>query len=454
MRRWGPPCRPGVHAAIATLTDKVEALLWAPAVDKLPGFARLGVKLVRFIYAVLRDSVVGNLPMRAMGLVYITILSIVPLLAISFSVLRGFGFHKQMEPLLYELLAPLGEKGVELTNQVVGFVDNVQGYVGAAIGAMVLLIYTTLSMAEKVEDSLNFVWRVERSRNLARRLSEFLSVILLGPVVMVTAISLIAAAESTTVVRELRGIEAIGQTLLFAGQLVPYLLVVAGFSFVYWFLPNTRVRLVAALVGGLAGGLLWAASGTLFATFVVNSVRTMSIYATFAIVIIALIWLYLCWLILLVGAQVAFYVQHPEHLRLGFRRVTLGGRRREEIALSLMSLIAQRFRDGAKRLQMLDVAEELALPSLVISAVGQRLESAGLLTRTQKDELLPGRDPGQIRLTEILDAVREPQLMDVFPEGHWPAGVKRVATRVSGAIEQSLGTQSLYDIIDGPRAET
>lgn len=411
---------------------------------------RTGVKTLRFSYAVLRDAIAGNLPMRAMGLVYVTILSIVPLLAISFSVLRGFGYHKQMEPILYDLLRPLGDKGVELTNQVIGFVDNVQGYVGAAVGALVLLIYTTLSMAEKVEDSLNYVWRVERSRSITRRLSEFLSVILLGPVVMVTAISLIAAVESNAVVRDLRGIEPIDQTFLLAGQLTPYLMVVLGFSFVYWFIPNTRVRLYAALVGGLAGGLLWAASGQLFATFAANSVRTLSIYATFAIVIIALIWLYLCWLILLVGAQVAFYSQHPEHLRLGFRAISLGGRQREEIALSVMSLVAKRFRDGDQRVQMRDIAAELMLPSLVISAVGTRLESANLLTRTEKDELLPGRDPAQIRLGEILDAVREPQRIELFPEGRWPAGVQRVATSVSGAIESTLGDQNLYDILDTP----
>jgi membrane protein len=406
------------------------------------------VKLLRFVYAVLRDAGVGNLPLRAMGLVYITILSIVPLLAISFSILRGFGFHKQMEPILFEFLQPLGEKGIELTNQIVGFVDNVQGYVGAAVGALVLLIYTTLSMAEKVEDSLNFVWRVERSRSMARRLSEFLSVILLGPVVMVTAISLIAAVQSNEIVRELRGIETVQQTFLLAGQMTPYLMVMAGFSFVYWFIPNTRVRIYAALAGGLVGGLLWAASGQLFASFVANSVRTMSIYATFAVVILALIWLYLCWLILLVGAQVAFYVQNPEQLRVGFRRVTLGGRQREEIALSLMSLVARRFRDGDRRIKMQDVAGELGLPSLVISGVGDRLESAGLLMRTDKDELLPGRDPSQIALSEVLRAVREPQGMDMFPEGRWPNSVQSVATRISGAIESSLGDRNLYDIID------
>lgn len=425
-------------------------MLWAPAVGELPLLPRASLKVLRFTYAVLRDAIVGNLPLRAMGLVYITILSIVPLLAISFSVLRGFGYHKQMEPMLYEFLAPLGDKGVELTNQIIGFVDNVQGYVGAAVGALVLLIYTTLSMAEKVEDSLNFVWRVERSRSIARRFSEFLSVILLGPVVMVTAISLIAAVESNEVVRELRGFQTVEQTFLVAGQLTPYLMVIVGFSFVYWFIPNTRVRLGAALVGGIAGGLLWAASGQLFATFAANSVRTLSIYATFAIVIIALIWLYLCWLILLVGAQVAFYIQHPEHLRLGFRRINLGGRQREEIALSVMSLVARRFRDGGGSVPLRDVAAGLALPSLLIGEVRARLESAGLLIHTDKDQLLPGRDPGQISLKEVLDAVREPQRTDVFPEGHWPAGVQKVATRISSAIESSLGEQNLYDLIDAP----
>ena len=89
-----------------------------------------------------------------------------------------------------------------------------------------------------------------------------------------------------------------------------------------------------------------------------------------------------------------------------------------------------------------------ALPSLVISGVGQRLESAGLLTRTEKDELLPGRDPGQIRLSEVLSAVRDPQGIDIFPEGRWPTNVRHVASRISSAINTTLGDQSLYDILD------
>jgi len=427
--------------------DKLEAALWSPAVASAPALPRAAIKLVRFVYAVLRDALAGDLPLRAMGLVYVTILSIVPLIAISFSVLKGFGFHKQMEPLLYELLAPLGERGVQLTDQVMGFVDNIQGDV-LAFGGLALLFFTTISMAQKVENSLNFVWRVERSRNIAQRLTQYLSIIMLGPVVMVTAMSLIAAAESNSMVRGLTDIRAIGDSVTLARQLLPYLLVVAGFTFVYWFLPNTRVRLGPAAVGGLTGGVLWATTGVVFAAFVATSTRTLNIYATFAIVIIALIWLYLCWLILLVGAQVAFYAQHPEHMRLGFRPVSLGSRQREEIALSVMSLIAQRFRNGQPHPRLRDVSAELGLPSLALSATVQRLEAAGLLLHTDKEELLPGQDPGQILLRDVLAAVREPQSTDVFPEGQWPDRVKRIAAGISQAIDASVADQSIYDLLD------
>ncbi len=428
---------------------KLEAWLWSSRVESLPRWPRAGIKLVRFVYAVLRDSIAGNLPLRAMGLVYVTILSIVPLIAISFSVLKGFGVHKQIEPLLYRLLAPLGERGVDLTNQVIGFVENLKGDVLAGVG-LVLLFVTTVSMAQKVEDSFNFIWRVEQSRNLAQRLSEYLSVILLGPVVMATALALIAGMRSNRLVQEVAEFAPINETLLLLGKLAPYALVVLGFSFVYWFLPNTRVRLRAALVGGLTGGVLWATSGVLFASFVASSARTLTIYSTFAIVIIALIWLYLCWLILLVGAQVAFYLQHPEQLRLGYRPLYLGSRQREQIALSVMALVAAAFREQRPHPRIDDVSQRLGLPVVVLLPTVNRLENAGLLVRTERNELLPSRDPRQIRLLDVLAAVREPQATDIFPEGRWPAVVQAASARLYAALEQTFGETDLYSLLDQP----
>ncbi len=438
---------PAGGISIEALTDKLEAVLWSPRVHGLSRGVRYLIKILRFIYAVLRDAIVGNLPMRSMGLVYVTILSIVPLLAISFSVLKGFGFHRQLEPVLYRFLSPLGDRGIELTNQVISFVDNIKGDVLAGVGLSLLFI-TTISMANKIEDSFNFVWRVERSRNIAQRFSQYLSVILVGPVIMVTALALLASIRNADFLQSVFDIQAVSTTLLFMGKVSPYILVILGFSFVYWFLPNTRVRIAAALVGGTVGGLLWATAGLLVTTFVAESARALSIYASFAIVLIAMIWLYLCWLILLLGAQVAYYFQHPEHLRLGYRPLNIGSRQREQIALSVMSLVAEAFRAGNPAPKTEDISGLLKMPSVAMGTTLQRLEADGLLVRTEKDELLPGRDPQGIRLTQVLSAVREPLDTDMFPEGRWPAVVDRVSSEAEKALAENLGERTVYDLLE------
>ena len=108
-------------------------------------------------------------------------------------------------------------------------------------------------MAQKVEDSLNFVWRIDYPRGIAQRISEYLTLILVGPVVMVTAMALIAKVKSNALIREVSDFEPVGETLLLMNQFTPYALVVLGFTLVYWFLPNTRVRFRAALAGGVGG---------------------------------------------------------------------------------------------------------------------------------------------------------------------------------------------------------
>jgi membrane protein len=423
------------------------ALLWSP-VDEARGAAvALAVRIVRITYAVLRDLWAGHLSLRATGLVYVTILSIVPVIAISFSVLKAFGAQRQLEPLLRTWLAPLGTGGDRITNLVVGFVENAQGNVLAGVG-IALLFVTTVSMAERVESSFNFVWRVDRPRNIARRLSDYLAVLLGGPVVMVTALGLIAMLEN---VRWLRAMGELPPMAWLAGiwvQAVPYLLVCAAFAFVYWFLPNTGVRVMAAATGGLVGGVLWAATGALFARFVVTSTQTLSIYATFAVAITALIWLHLCWLILLIGAQVAFYVQHPDYLRLGYRAHEPSSRDLEGLALATMLRVGSAFTHGTLRPGPGQLAEELGLPGIVLSPVLARLESAGLLTRSEHDELLPNRDPARITLREILAAVREPRQTDEVLAVGWPAAVRQVQGRVATAIDSTLGNETLAELVE------
>jgi membrane protein len=412
------------------------------------------VRLSRFIYAVLRDALTSTLTLRAMGLVYVTILSVVPLIAISFSVLKGFGLHEsQLRPFLDTFLEPLGPQGIELTDQVMGFVGNIRGGVLAGVGAL-LLFYTTVSMIKKVEDSFNYIWRVERSRSFARRFSEYLSVILVGPVIMVTAMALLATVSSNAVVAEVTSFAPIGATLVLIGKLMPYLLVSFGFTLVYWFIPNTQVNFLAAMVGGFSGGVMWATTGMFFTQFVAQSTRNADIYAGFAIVIIALIWLYVSWLILLIGAQIAFYFEHTQYLRIGYQRINIGNKLREKIALGTMTLTAKAFRNSGKPTTIESIANSVGLPGILVQPIANRLQMAGLVQLTSNNRILPGRDPGQIALRDIVQAVRDPQNADIFPPGHWPAEVTEVADELDVAMNEALADRSLYDLLDEKRASS
>ncbi len=435
----------------ATWIKRAEEFLWNPPPVMASGPGRLAITILQYAYAVGRDVASGQLTLRAMSLVYTTLLSIVPLIAFSFSILKGFGFHRNMEPYLYKFFEPLGPKGTELTNQIIDFVDNVKGSVLGGIG-LLLLVYTVVSMVQKVENSFNWIWQVKQARSLARRFSDYLSVILVGPILMLAAIGMIGSVTSNALVQKIITIEPFGTTLVLAGRMVPLVIVTFVFAFVYIFVTNTRVRISAALAGGAIGGVTWAVTGKVFAAVVVGSTKYAAIYSSFAIIIIALIWLYLNWLILLLGGQIAFYFQHPEYLKIGRKRLTLTGRERETLAVALMMRIGSRFMAGPPPHALHEIASEVGLPEEAVAQVSACLESSGLVERTETGGMVPGRDLAEIRLSDIFAAMRKPSR--TVPEMHADPSAAELVHRVEQAVSRELGDQTLRDLIRSDQSES
>jgi membrane protein len=391
---------------IAAILTRIECWLFEPPETLIGKPLWLVSRILRYPYALLRDMGGDDLTMRAMSLVYTTLLSVVPLIALSFSVLIGLGYVNDLEPVIYSFLEPLGDRATELTAQILSFVNNIRGGVLGSIG-LIFLLYTVISMVQKVEESFNFVWRVEKPRSLGRRFSEYLSVIVLGPTLLVGAFAIMAAVSSSTIVQTLHDYEPFDTILLMFGRITPYLLVVGVFTFLYAFIPNTKVTLRAAAIGGAAAGLAWTASGVILAKFVSGGGGTMVIYAGFAIVILALIWLHVSWLILLLGAQLAFYLQNPQYLRPGRGEIQLNASLRERVALSIMYLIVHDYQGSKHRWTINSLAEHLELPGAALGPIVTALERKGLLTVTDDDTWLPARDPSVIELGDVLDAVRK-----------------------------------------------
>lgn len=432
---------------MANPTEMIEELVWSNKFEKLGLPGKILATSLRYLYGILRDVFSGDLSLRAMSLVYTTLLSIIPLLAFSFAILKGFGVFDQLEPYLTNVLEPLGQDGERITATILNLVNNVQGGVLGGV-SMVILLYTVISTIQKVEASFNFVWYVSKPRSLSRRFTEYLVVIIVGPIMMVTALSIIGSMGSNTVIQYLRALPGIGEMLLLAGKLVPYLIISGVFAFLYMFMPNTKVNFKSALIGGLGGGIMWATMAVLFTTFVVTAARTQNMYANFAVAIFALIWLYINWLVLLIGAQLAFYHQNPAFLRIGRQEPRLSNAMRERLALNIMTLVGMAFRSGNKKVDARSIGSALNIPTIALTPIGDALEEVGLLASTETENLVPGREMSRIKLQHILAVVRVEGETGAVHEPSWSHEVDTLGNKLDHALLGVVADKTLADLLD------
>jgi membrane protein len=303
-------------------------------------------------------------------------------------------------------------------------------------------------MVQKVEESFNHVWHVSRPRSFARRFSEYTLVLLISPVVVVTALGMIASIRSNRIVRALLENESFGPMFVQISETAPLLLITAVFIFLYMFVPNTRVRFIPAALGGLFGGVLWATLGAIFANFVAYTTTKEIIYSSFAVAISALLWLYLSWVVLLLGAQLAFYLQRPEYLRIGRREPHLSNNMRECLALNVMYLVGSAYRDASYALTFEQIADRLKVPANALAPLVDTLERAGLLLATEREGLVPGRDMARIRLSHILEVIRRHGDTGSYRGPHWVPGIAKLGQELESAVTGVVGERTLADLVD------
>ncbi len=380
--------------------------LWRQDWGAIKGLTACYVKPLRLAVVAISDFRDGVFSIRATSLVSMTLLSFIPFLAVTFSVLKVFGVHQQVEPVLVQFLEPLGDKGLDIAGRIVEFVNNLK--VGA-LGAVGLagLFYTTFSLIDEIEKAMNRIWRVRDARAFTRKITDYLSVILAGPVLVFSAIATIVSAQSHWLVQTMLKIEPLGAAVQWATALMPFVLICLGFTFLYKFVPYTRVGFTSAFMGGVTAGVLWKVAGVFFASFVTEATRYSALYSSFAILILFLIWLYVGWLIVLIGGQVAYYHQHPAAYRNRLRWKQTTAAFREYLALTTLVHLARQYRVGAPPCHVQQVAKQLEVPLSALEDIVEDFIDHGLLYRTAKPQgLTLGRSPKQITVLDVLQLVR------------------------------------------------
>jgi membrane protein len=418
------------------------------AASARPGALGTVLRLLRYPYAVVRDLSRGEINLRAMGLVYTTLLSLIPLLAFSFAIVKIFGGRRDFQPIVYEFFRPVGgAAAAELTDRVMQFASHVSSGIVGSVG-LALLAWTLVGTIKKVEDSFNFLWHVDHPRSFARRLAEYTTLLIAGPVLLVGFVGVTHAALNSAPVQEVVRLPLLHRLRGTGIALAPYAMVTAFFTALYMMVPNTRVQWRAALIGALVGGVLWAAVGKMFTAFVVYSTRLTIVYGGFAFIVAALLWTYFGWLILLAGAQLSFYVQNPAYLRLGLQQLRLSSVELEQLALRVMYFAGRAHVTGGRRWSVNRLANELGLPAIAVAHMATALERARLLIVTEDDELVPARDVGGIGVHEILDIARNQSSGHIAPRNVPVPPVDRLLASLEEARRSRCGELTLRDLVD------
>ncbi len=405
-----------------------------------PDAKRIGPvrRSLQFAYALLRDLLGGQLNLHAMGLVYATLLAIVPLLALSFAILRFFGVHRELEPLILEFFRPMGDAAAPLTQQVMSFAENVRAGLVGAVG-LALLLWTLFGALKKVEDSLNFVWHVTQARSFGRRVAEYLGLLVIGPLLLgpIIGASQLMLGESSRI-----GLHQV------AVAIAPLLIMTTLFTMIYRVAPNTPVRWRAALCGAVAAGVLWAIVGRLFTAFVLLSTRWTMVYAGLAIVMASLVWTYLSWVILLLGAQLSFYTQNPAYLRIGMIEPQLSGSEQEQLTLSILYLAARRQRHNEPHWTVDALASELQLPGVLVARSVAALEGAGLLASTEDGWLSPTCALAETRVADALAAARHSLSESGKVSWSPPAAVSTLCDELDTVWRAQCGERTLGELLN------
>lgn len=424
--------------------------IWTVDLKTAGSSKRLLVRTLRIGYAIARDFVSGDLSLRATSLAFITILSFVPFLALSFSILKAFDAQTSYEIMLYYFLEPLGTKGVDLSMKIIGFVENARAGIIGVIGFFGLF-YMVSSKIKKVEDTLNHMWHVGNTRSFAHKFNAYLGVLLVGPVVVLAALSLNASFMSTAFMQKYFSTQFIGGIRNIIGFGVPFLISCTAITLIYIILPNTKVKFKPAVAGGIISTSLWHTAGLFFSKFIVKSAKYSAIYSGFALLILLPVWIYWSWIVFLLGSRITFYIQYPQFLDPRAEPLLESSSLKEKCALLIMVLIGANYKQNQPAWNFSALVGELGIPAEIVKRVLNMLEKSELIVQSRHEPpaYLPGKDIGMISAKEVVNSVRQESPAEIYMEKgilSFPE-IDRIYMNMEKTISSSLENVTIKELV-------
>ncbi len=438
-----------VKESTSRLREKIKRLLWEQNPADLSFFQRISLRQVQTAALVLRDFGTNQCFLRAAALTYYTMLSLVPLLALTFALLKAFGVQNLLQPMIIEKLN-VGDG--QVADVILGYINNTQVTQLGAVG-LAFLIIAVVSLLTNVEQSFNHVWGVKSVRPILRRFADYLSVIFVGPLLIISAISMTSTLTSHSLVQKLLEMQMVGNVILLLFKVTPFIFMWLAFTGLYVFMSNIKVEWRAAFVGGVVGGTLWQIAQVGYIHFQVGVGRYNAIYGTMAALPIFMIWLYLSWVIVLFGLGICYAKQNLRTSGRDLRGSEVSRNSFEQIALALLVTLADRFAKGEPPVSHEQLAKYLFIPPRLCRGIINLLLKVGFVTEistlTGHRQYQLGRSAEDLGVAEIIRKMGDSGKEALHLHPH-PQTLIALETyqRIEALVTESLDGVTLKDLVN------
>ena len=398
---------------LSRLIEFLKTGIWRLRLAEMPPFKAFALKQLRIVLLALRCFGEDQCQFKAAALTLFTLLSVVPVVAMAFGIAKGFG----MERLLVNWLTDMFQGQEEMLTKVLDFsrtlLQTTRGGTVAGIG-LAVLFWSVMKVLGNIETALNQIWGIKTARTWGRKFSDYLSLMLIGPVLMIASSSTVVfiATRITEITERFEILGWVTALILFGLKFLPFVLIWILFTVIYMLMPNMRVRFVSGLVAGILAGTLYNLVQWGYIEFQVGVAKYNAIYGSFAALPLFLIWLQLSWMIVLFGAEISFAHQNVDTYELEPDFSKVSPNYRKLLSLQVAHRSIANFKTGAPPPTAYELSEGLKIPIRLVNELLDDLVAGGVLNRVERPDTpqsghQPGRDISRLTIQAVLDALGE-----------------------------------------------
>ena len=427
--------------------------IWRIRIRDLTKGRRFLIKYLRVVIIAAKGFIYDKCPLRASALTFYSLLSVVPIVAMAFAIAKGFGLQKHLETQLMEKFS--GQEVV--ITQVIEFsrnmLQNTKGGIIAGVGVVVLL-WAVVNVLSQIEESFNDIWGIKKARSIGRKFSDYLSIVLVGPVLLIMSSSatVLIATNLTQITQKIALLGVFSPLITLIIKIIPYCLIWILFAFVYIFMPNKKVFLFSGLIAGISAGTIFVIVQKFYIIFQIGVAKHNAIYGSFAALPLFLIWLQLSWFIMLFGAEISFAFQNVDAYEFEPDRKKISPFFRKLLSLQITHLLVMNFIQGNKPMNVSMICAALDIPVRLVQEILYDLAGCGLISdatleNSEEAAYQPARDINDFSISFILQAL-ENKGIDSIPTARTDS-FKALSGRLkdfADMIEKSPANSLLKDI--------